>query len=265
MRTYGIDFSGARRAGEKIWIASGVAAHGAFCIDRCQRAADLPSSAPDRDRALSALRSFIASADAAVFGCDFPLGLPRSVIDAPTWAELVQTFHQRYPTPDSFREECFRAAGGAELRRATDVETATPFSPYNLRMYRQTYFGIRDVVGPLVTRDLITVRPMLPYIPDRSILIEVCPASTLKREGLYLPYKGKSPKQQAAREHILDALVANHSIQVAQPIRTVAIEDAAGDALDSLIAASAAFRALPALASDPSPSVTSAFEGHVYT
>ena len=41
---YGVDFSGARDAGEKIWIASGVIEADTLRIDACQQAGNLPRS-----------------------------------------------------------------------------------------------------------------------------------------------------------------------------------------------------------------------------
>ncbi len=70
-------------------------------------------------------------------------------------------------------------------------------------------------------------------------LIEICPASTLKRLDLYVPYKGKSDRHRAARTKILTAL----PIRLSRAIRSAVLDDPEGDALDSIIAALAVFRA----------------------
>jgi hypothetical protein len=149
-RIYGVDFSGAAKAGNKIWITSGVIEGKALRVEACHRAADLPGSSQDRDRCLAALRDFIRQGEASAFGLDFPFGLPRALIQEDCWEDFIFSFSNRYPDPEAFREACRAVAGGSELKRVTDRESHTPFSPYNIRLYRQTYFGIRDVLGPLL-------------------------------------------------------------------------------------------------------------------
>jgi hypothetical protein len=58
-RVYGIDFSGAKDAGYRIWIASGVVDEDTLLIEVCYRARELPGSARDRGRCLEALRCFM--------------------------------------------------------------------------------------------------------------------------------------------------------------------------------------------------------------
>ena len=59
-------------------------------------------------------------------------------------------------------------------------------SIFRLRLYRQTYFGIRDVLYPLARDQQVCVLPMQSVLPDRAWILKICPASTLKRENLYL-------------------------------------------------------------------------------
>jgi hypothetical protein len=84
-RVYGIDFSGARDAGNRIWIASGVVDEDTLLIEACYRARELPGSARDRGRCLEALRCFIAEEMGAAFGLDFPFGLPRELVVQDSW------------------------------------------------------------------------------------------------------------------------------------------------------------------------------------
>jgi len=83
---------------------------------------------------------------------------------------------------------------------------------------------------------------MLPW------LIEVCPASTLKRYGLYrfpyAPYKGRTEENRAAREHILKVLVRDHTVQIAVDLKARVLDNRGGDALDSIVAALATFQAV---------------------
>jgi len=120
----------------------------------------------------------------------------------------------------------------------TDVETRTPFCPYNLRMYRQTYWGIAHILMPLVTARAAVALPMQAPRPGVPWLLETCPASVLKRSGLYRPYKGVSDSHRAQRRRILDTLIARGRLVLgASGLRQRILEDAGGDALDAVVAA----------------------------
>lgn len=268
-RVYGVDFSGAWDAGRRIWLARGVVDGGRLRIEACCRAEDLPVGGRRRDEALTALRAFIAGADAAVFGLDFPFGLPSRLVDAGSWDAFVLGFGERYASPEAFRDACRARAEGRELRRLTDSETKTPFSPYNLRLYRQTYYGVRDLLAPLVRTGAVAAVPMQAAAPDRPWLLETCPATTLKRLGLYaahMSYKGRTPAHRANRERILAGIEAEGALLVQDDVRQTVCDDRGGDALDSLIAAWATFLALRA-PDFPGDDRTGCYarEGRVYT
>jgi len=262
----GIDFSGAKNAGTKIWIAIGYVAGDVLKIERCYPAKLLPESSKHRDQCLVALRHFIITQRACVCGLDFPFGLPRELVKEDNWGEFILSFGNRYGNPDEFRETCHRDTHGRERRRVTDEERRTPFSPYNLRVYRQTYFGIRDVLAPLVRDKSVCVLPMQNASPDKSWIVEVCPASTLKTVDLYWHYKGNSKENIAARAHILDKIEGTGELLVQTPqLQSRILDDRHGDALDSVVAAFATYRALRNLAS--SPAITPQaylLEGYVY-
>jgi len=241
---YGVDFSGAVDAGKKIWITNGVVEGESLRVEACYQGADLPGSGVERDRCLAALRDFIAEEMDSVFGLDFPLGLPAELVKADTWEDFILSFPGQYASPEAFRESCRSATGGSELKRLTDRESRTPFSPYNIRLYRQTYYGLRDVIAPLVRDQSACVLPMQTPLPGKPWVLEICPASTLKREFLYLPYKGKSAKHASARERILEAIEQMAPLSVPKALRSVILKDAGGDALDSAVAVFAAFRTL---------------------
>ena len=262
-RIHGIDFSGAVDAGRRIWIASGVIANGGVRIEECRRAEDQPGSGRHRDRCLVALRDFIAGERDCAFGLDYPFGLPSTLLTEQSWEDFIVSFPQRYASAEAFRKACQARARGAELRRVTDRESRTPFSPYNLRVYRQTYFGIREILHPLVREHLACVPPMQRLLPGRSWIFEICPASLLKREKLYLPYKGRSERHRAARARILRKMEKLVPLSfLAQALRSALILDPGGDALDSVLAACGVFRALR----QPGAGTDSAYalEGYVY-
>ncbi|HSD84286.1 MAG TPA: DUF429 domain-containing protein [Anaerolineae bacterium] len=255
-RFVGIDFSGGVNAGRKIWIASGRAENKVLLIETCLPGEALPGSSCDRAVCLAALRAFICSIGAGLIGLDFPLGLPVELMAGQTWLQFMRTFADRFSTAQQFREACWRATRGRatrgrathgrathgrEVKRRTDIEARTPFSPYNLRLYRQTYYGLRDVVAPLVRAQAVRVRPMQSSRAGRPSLIEICPASTLKWLNRYQPYKGRSLQQRAARLMILRAL-QEEGVQLAGQLKPIVLADPEGDALDSVLAAWAAFR-----------------------
>lgn len=236
---YGVDFSGAEDAGRRIWLATAAAEGGKLIVSALCRAADLPNGGVERGRAITALGDFIAQAPArALFGLDFPFGLPLALVNTATWADFALRFGDDYPTAEIFPVYCRDISNGRELKRLTDSEAQTPFCAYNLRMYRQTYYGIRDLLAPLVQEELVSVLPMT-RAAERPWLIEVCPASTLKRLGLYRPYKGKGAAQEASRVAILAALP---DVQLPDALRAQVIADAGGDALDSVLCAYTAYR-----------------------
>lgn len=264
---YGVDFSGAANAGSRIWVARGVRRGAAMHIEACHPAADLPGSGKDRDRCLAALREFIRRERECAFGFDFPFGLAAELVEEGSWEDFVQAFPGRYCSPREFRESCRAAAGGRELRRITDRESRTPFSPYNLRVYRQTYFGIRDLLAPLVAAQTACVVPMQRALPGRPWLLEVCPASLLKREGFYAPYKGRSRQHRENRKRIAAAVERMDGVAaLASGVREAALANASGDALDAILAAVATSRALRNPAHPTARrSHLYALEGYVYT
>lgn len=264
---YGVDFSGAKKAGYKIWIASATIIGNALEIEDCRQAKDLPGSAAERDQCLDALRNFISAQKTCAFGLDFPFSLPKKVVRANSWEELVLSFGNHYSSPDQFREICRVAAGNCEEKRDTDGISKTPFSPYNLRLYRQTYYGIRDVLAPLLRDQIVYVMPMQSTLPGKPWLLEVCPASTLKSINLYLlPYKRADEESRLNRARIIKGIVETEVILMnSSALRSKIIDDRNGDALDSVIAAFATFRAFSNVGPSLGPESDSyKLEGYVY-
>lgn len=241
---FGVDFSGASRAGRHIWVASAVLQDRTLIIHDCRRGDELPGSGRARNICLEALLTWIEQQGDAVIGFDFPFSLPVALMPDDSWEQFVLQFPERYGTAEAFRRACLEAAGGAELKRVTEWVNKTPFSPYNLRLYRQTYYGISHILSPLVREKKVSVLPMQRALPGRPQLIEVCPASTLKVEKMYLPYKGRGEEKQAARLAILQYFEQEKNLRIERlDLRERVLDDRGGDALDSILAAFAASRA----------------------
>ncbi len=110
-------------------------------------------------------------------------------------------------------------------------------------MFYQTFHGMRDVLGPLRRQPHTAILPFqyrrLPAA--RRVLVEACPASTLKRLGL--PHQNyKQPaggpltaKRRRTRHAILEGLARHVAIGAAH--RRVIMRNGGGDALDAVIAA----------------------------
>src|ERR1043166_2341794 len=198
-RIFGVDFSGGTKAGNFIWLAEARRSRKGLTIASCRRAADLPGGAADRDNALAALRAFISGAPDAIFACDFPFSLPRSLIAHHTWADFLSGFTHR--DADAFREHCRCQTNGKEPKRITDGDAHTPWCAFNIRLRHQTFHGLSNLLRPLVAADRVSVLPMQSPRPDRAWIIETCPASVLIGLRHRPAYKGRA--RQGAREALL--------------------------------------------------------------
>lgn len=251
----GIDFSGAALAGEKIWVARGRLGKQGLEFDFLDRAANLPGGASEREAALGALVQWLESHEHAACGFDFPFSLVREAIQTPTWREWLQTTTS-YDDAESFK------AAFPDVRRRTDKSAKTPFSPLNLRLYRQTYYGIAHVLAPLAKT--CAILPFDKAAEGQNWLLEICPASWLKKEKLYLSYKGKSAAQRANRETIWEATKERVPCFAPPELEARALEDTEGDALDALLAAVGTLEALRHPESLIARDETEHFEGRVY-
>ncbi len=140
-----------------------------------------------------------------------------------------------------------------EPKRRTDLpeHAATPWNPWNIRLYRQTYAGIGSLLAPLLGRAAIV--PFDKPVAGRPLLVETCPASSLKQLGLYKSYggyKGVAAACRRRRERLIDAIRDAGLVTLASTMRLRIVADRGGDALDSVIAALGAIAALPSIAVD---------------
>jgi len=251
-RIYGIDFSGAKDAGSKIWISSGVISENILQIDKCCPASEISGSATERDQCLAALREFISKQTNAVFGLDFPFGLPEEVIkkffEANTWEKFVNSLRQNFSTAKEFNKACKIVLQGEKSKRKTDICTKTPWTPYFWMIRKQTYYGICYILQPLIQHDTVCVLPMQKQCKGKPLLIEICPASTLKSLNCYYHYhyKGNKPDHEKDRGKILDNLEDSGMLAIKDSVvrNKIKIENKGGDALDSVIAAFETYRAL---------------------
>ena len=106
--------------------------------------------------------------------------------------------------------------------------------------------------------------PLQKPLDEKAWVIEICPASTLKTENLSSPYKGRGRDKRATREKILRGMEKTGVLKVRKTsVRKRIVEDKGGDALDSVIAAYATFKALNH-GLTPETLAPYAIEGRVY-
>jgi hypothetical protein len=212
------------------------------------------SGSADRDAALAHLVELIAASEGALWALDFPFGLPIEVMDAGAhWPRQFDFLGAWGEDAYAAGLECVRRAqvlgGPMHIRRLTDAEARSPFDCYHYRIIYQTFFGMRDVLGPL---RLLRHTAILPFqyrrlASARRVLVEACPSSTLKR--LSLPHNNyKQPeggpltrKRLRTRRSLLDGL-ARH-VRLDERQRRLMMRNAGGDALDAVVAAVGAAQA----------------------
>lgn len=263
---HGIDFSGGRSGGNSTWIASGTLDEGSLKIDECRTGSSLPGSSTQREPFLETLRDWMREQGSCAIGMDFPFGLPAKLVEEETWVDFAAGFPKQYPDADMFRMKCQQASPGEELTRATGDTAQTPYSPYNLRMYKQTYHGIAGLLSPLVQEDEICVLPMMEPEEGKPWLFEVCPSATMREQGYRSSYKGTTQEHRAARTRILKNLQGSGTLTIrAQGVLSSVLRDSGADALDSVISGFAVTkqllhpeRVLPERLEGPE------VEGHVY-
>ena len=291
-RVYGVDFSGAQDAGRNIWLAEGTIDDGGRAdadedadtagdptgtvdcddlrIHDCRPATewfDLPAA---RNQILPALTAFLGGLPAGTaVGLDFPFGLPSPLVGVDNWETFLVDFPSIYSSPEELRTRCTERAGlvgdgeKTKLFRATD-EPMAALSPYDIRLQSQTFYGIRDVLRPLVTAGRVRVHPMQSPSADKPSLLEVYPAGTLDDLGLHhTKYKDGSEAGRERREEILDGL-ADHGITIADDVRKRALEDDGGDALDAVVATVGTYRNTRGSANLTTADELTAIEGYIY-
>ena len=249
---YGVDFSGARLAGRNTWVArveqaGRGAGNSPYRLTTLARLEDLCGTA-ERGAALAHLVGLIDASEGALWALDFPFGLPVEVMgEGARWGRQFDFLREWGEDDYGVGLECIRRAEGMgrekHIRRLTDIEEKAPFDPYHYRIIYQTFYGMRDVLGPLRRRRQTAILPFQyrRLAGARRVLVEACPASTLKRLGLphqnYKQPEGRplTPKRRRTRRHILDGLA--RLVALADTDRRRIMRNGGGDALDAVLAA----------------------------
>jgi hypothetical protein len=254
---FGVDFSGAKQAGRTTWIArldpDEPGPHAGFTLGALDRLDRLAGTA-ERRTALAHLVRLVGGSVDALWALDFPFGLPVELFPPRARWPRQLALVREYATDDyGLGLECVRRARALgrkmHIRRQTDVDARAPFDPYHYRIIYQTFYGIHDVLAPLWREPRTAVLPFQYRRLDDAdrVLVEACPASTLKRLGL--PHQNyKQPaggpltrKRRLTRRRIVDGISA--CVRVTARTRRVMMRDPGGDAIDAVLAALGAAQA----------------------
>jgi hypothetical protein len=167
---------------------------------------------------------------------DAPSGLPldtlRTLEIEPTWNAMA-AWLAAFASPRLWRSQV-RAADRREPKRACDAAFRTPMAPMNLRVFKQTFTLIVEVLCPLAEAG-VRVEPVQGG-GDEVTVCEGCPASVLRLKGW--PdhgYKGEGDPPRAVRAEILRRLQQREKLTLPAEMATAAEADAEGDLLDAIL------------------------------
>ncbi|NTX14006.1 DUF429 domain-containing protein [Myxococcus sp. CA056] len=251
-RAVGVDWSGAAQAHRKVWAATLSFRGGQGHLVQLQR----PFTSRGAKAVSEGLGPWLAAQVADVVGLDFCFSLEASQLVAlglPVTGprELGQAIGEMFTSAESFR-----AAVGPEKKRVTEVECSAPFAPTNLRMYKQTYWGLRA---------LGSCRGAFPpwSTSPGPALVEVLPAEVVRWLGLPKTYKGRGFEER--RREILRRVRASTDLLIPDSDLLTMVSDADGDALDALLAALSAASAWASGFTGAPPTSASTGEGWIYS
>ena len=243
-RLVGVDFSGACRPACSIWIAELSRAPAGLQLEACFSLAERVGKQSERSACYRWLREYLSRLAGAAIGLDVPFSLPAPLIPTPTWEAMLAWFSERFVSPEHFLDYSRQAGGPRELKRETDRLAEAPMAPANLRLYRQTFYGIRQILAPLVNSQAVVVLPFQRPVPGKPWLLEVCPACYLKRRRLNRPYKGSGEGFRRGRAHLLEALCRTELLQIEEALQEKIKACAGGHALDAVLGALSVEQAL---------------------
>jgi hypothetical protein len=236
----GVDFSGAKTAGDTLWVTEATQIATGVSITDCYRATDRWGR--DRERAYAGLVERITATDVDTVGLDFPFSLPQQLLDAlcnGTWQGFLEWICTP-DTPEAFSQTCRGAAsecdGRQDLRRETDNRRGA-LCPYTNRVRNMTYYGAQDLLARLADRTDTAVIPMQEDSAD-TVVCEVYPAATFGWLGCYREGYKNTDAARARRQTNLTA-IENCSVALDDHRETYL---SSHDALDSLAAAFSASR-----------------------
>lgn len=240
---HGVDFSGADSGGaSKIRIAEReIAPRSAVRVRGRVDRAGL------RRAILDSVRESRSDGRRHLWRIDAPFGLPLACFadgrpEGLSAGELdwraIATWVASFPTARAWRS-AMRESSRREPRRACDRVLQTPMAPMNLRVFKQTFTVIREILVPLADEGVAIMPVAMPGggVEPAVAVCESCPASVLRARGWPAKgYKGGGEPPRALREELI-RLLRKEGLEIPSPAAVEAIHDAEGDLLDALILA----------------------------
>jgi hypothetical protein len=253
-RFLGVDWSGSVHAGKKVWVAALLFDSGGARLEFVRR--PFPTGL-DAAGVAAGFAGWLEAERFDAAGLDFCFGIARGhgVAGMPTTgpADLGRWLAACYPTPEEFK-----TALGPERKRSTDRVRRSPFAPTNLRMFRQTYWGLRALAAVIL--------PVLPWSSSAErVVVEVLPAHVASVLCPGCRYKGPGSQASAERRRLLAAAVSAARLEVPAEAERVLLDDAEGDALDALLAALATAVARASNFAGPPSEAAESGEGWIYS
>ncbi len=234
---HGVDFSGADSSGAaKIRIAE---------RELSARSAVYVRGRIDRNGLRNAILESSVDGRSHMWRIDAPCGLPMECFATERPAGMDTgplTWHtvaQWVAGFDSAREwrGAMRELSRREPRRHCDRVLRAPLAPMNLRIFKQTFTVIKEILLPLSAQG-IAIDPVSMPTDGTTPSVRVCegcPASVLHHFGWPSKgYKGVGEPPRVLREELV-RLLRQAGLEIPSPIAVEAIHDVEGDLLDALI------------------------------
>jgi hypothetical protein len=226
---HGVDFSGADSGGAaKIRVVTRDLAD--------PRAPVVPMGRMDRRGLARAVLASREDGRTHLWRVDAPMSVPLEIarefgvdgswLDVARWmASLGSPRHWRGTVRDRTRRE---------PRRACDRELATPMAPMNLRVFKQTWTFVSEVLLPLAEEG-IRIEPCHAGLDARVRVCEGCPSSVLHAFGWpRRGYKGAGEPPRLLRAQLVRRL-GETGVTVPAPLAAEAERDEEGDLLDAML------------------------------
>jgi hypothetical protein len=238
---HGIDFSGADGGGAaKIRIAE---------RELVARSAVAIRPRVDRNGLRKAILASQEDGRRHIWRIDAPFGLPIECFAESrpeglegdlTWMKIA-AWMETFPNARAWRG-AMRDLSRREPKRACDRALSTPMAPMNLRVFKQTFTLITEILLPLA-REGVAIDPVTMVdgarvdgarTPDVRVC-EGCPSSVLRHLGwAHKGYKGGGEPPRRLREELV-RLLRKEGLEIASETAVEAIHDEEGDLLDALI------------------------------
>lgn len=223
---HGVDFSGADSGGSGIRVATRV---GDDPVDRIERL--------DRRGLRDRILSSASDGERHFWLVDAPFGLPIRTLEAcgieADWRASL-AWLASFESPREWRR-LVRKTDRKEPKRTADRVASTPLAPMNLRVFKQTWTAMVEVLAPVLEAGL-RVDPVAGPADARVVVAEGCPATVLKRRGdSARGYKGTGEPPRTRREEILRRGIASWDLRATDRVFDRCCDDEGGDDLDALL------------------------------